>query len=246
MSMKLSNLLLAAAIACGVVFLSGLGVWQVKRLAWKEAMVARVENNLKAEALDLAEIEQLHTEGEDIEYRPVRLSGVFDHSREQHFFATHKGAAGYYVYAPLQLESGRHIFVNRGFVPLERKSADSRMDGQIGGTVTLTGLARTAPLDKPNSFVPDNDLEKNVYHWKSLEQMKARAFAHGAVDVLPFFVDVDAKSAGTDLPVGGVTLIRFPNNHLQYAITWFGLAATLLVVGGLFLFGRTKRRKLAL
>ena len=240
--MKLSNILLAAAIVIGVVFLSGLGTWQLKRLAWKEALIARVENNLSGPPVALAEIEALQRSGADFEYRPIQVTGTFDHSREQHFFATHKGNPGYYVYTPAQLADGRMLFVNRGYVPLERKAVTGREQGQVTGAVTVTGLARSAPPAKPNSFVPDNDLVKNVYHWKSLDQMTANAFPDGGVDVVPLFVDANEAANPGGLPVGGVTLISFPNSHLQYAITWFGLAATLLGVGGYFLFGRLRQK----
>ncbi|MEP1206641.1 MAG: SURF1 family protein [Rhizobiaceae bacterium] len=250
--MKFANIILIAAIALGVLFLSGLGVWQMKRLAWKEALIARVESNLTAPPQSLLEIRQMQQRGEDIEYRPVRLVGIFDHSREQHFFATHKGNPGYFVYTPLQLESGEYIFVNRGYVPLQGKAIDSRMEGQVAGNIELAGLSRSAPAGKPNSFVPDNDLKKNVYHWKSLSQMQSRAFqsggeggegggGEGSVTVLPFFVDADDAANPGGLPKGGVTLIKFPNSHLQYALTWFGLAGALLAVGGYFLFGRMRR-----
>lgn len=240
--MKLSNILLACAIVIGVVFLSGLGTWQIKRLAWKEGLIARVENNLPGAPVALADIEDLARRGEDYEYRPVQVSGTFDHSREQHFFATHKGNPGYYVYTPATLSDGRILFINRGYVPLERKQLTGREEGQVAGEVTITGLARSAPSAKPNSFVPDNDLAKNVYHWKSLPQMTANAFPEGGVEVVPLFVDANKAANPGGLPVGGVTLITFPNSHLQYAITWFGLALTLLGVGGYFLFGRLRQK----
>ena len=240
--MKLSNIFLAGAIVIGVVFLSGLGTWQLKRLAWKEALIARVENNLSGPPVTLADIEVLAARGEDIEYRPVQVSGTFDHGREQHFFATHKGNPGYYVYTPARLADGRVLFINRGYVPLQRKPVDGRQQGQVEGVVKINGLARSAPAAKPNSFVPDNDLAKNVYHWKSLQQMTANAYPEGGVDVVPLFVDANDAANPGGLPVGGVTLITFPNSHLQYAITWFGLAATLLGVGGYFLFGRLRQK----
>ena len=240
--MKLSNILLIGAIVVGVIFLCGLGTWQLQRLAWKEALIARVEKNLSAPPVELADIDVLLRVGEDIEYRPVRLAATFDHSREQHFFATHKGHLGYFVYTPARLADGRILFVNRGYVPLERKLAQGRAEEQVEGFVDIIGLARTAPDAKPNSFVPDNDLEKNVYHWKSLAQMTSQAFPDGEVRVVPFFVDANDQANPGGLPIGGVTLVQFPNSHLQYALTWFGLAGALLVVGGFFLFGRVRRK----
>ena len=242
MRMKFSNILLVSAIVLGVIFLSGLGTWQLQRLAWEEGLIARVQTNLSAAPVSLADIEALHQAEEDIEYRPVELTATFDHGREQHFFATHKGNPGYFVYTPAQLADGRVLFINRGYVPLQRKQAESRAEGQVKGSVEVVGLARSAPPAKPNSFVPENDLDKNVYHWKSLAQMTKRAFPNDSVTVLPFFVDVDDAANPGNLPVGGVTLIQFPNSHLQYALTWFGLALTLLVIGGYFLFGRVRRK----
>lgn len=238
--MKLANVILVAAIACGVVFLSGLGTWQMKRLAWKEALIERVENNLSADPLSLNDIDAMRLRGEDIEYRPVRFEGEFDHSREQYFFATHKGSPGYFVYTPLKLDSGAFIFVNRGYVPLDQKTPAGRSEGQVVGRVDINGLARSAPTAKPNSFVPDNDLVKNVYYWKSITEMSSQAFSVDEANVMSFFVDADGAEIPGGLPKGGVTLIEFPNSHLQYALTWFGLAAALLVVGGFFLFGRIR------
>jgi surfeit locus 1 family protein len=238
--MKTGNIILAAAIVVGVLFLSGLGIWQVKRLAWKQAMIARVENNLTDTAVSLHEIGAMHASGEDFEYRPVHLSGNFDHSREQHFFATLAGQPGYFVYTPLMLDNDAYIFVNRGYVPMHLKQPDTRQAGLISGTTEIVGLARSAPDGKPNIFVPDNDLVKNVYHWKSLDQMTRRAFAERSVEVFPYYVDADARANPGGFPKGGVTRVEFPNSHLQYALTWFGLAGALLIVGGYFLYGRLK------
>ncbi len=238
--MKLGTFILIICIVGGIVFLSGLGIWQIKRLAWKEAMIARVEQNLNEAPQSMAEIEALLRNGEDIEYRPVRLSGVFDHEKEQHYFATYKGQAGYYVYTPLKRNNGEITFVNRGYIPLELKDRFKRQKGLVTGVVKIEGLARTAPLQKPNSFVPNNDLVKNIYYWKSLSQMAGNVFDKTDIELTRFFVDTNDALVPGGLPVGGVTRIVFPNSHLQYAITWFGLAGTLLVVGGIFLRGRMK------
>ena len=238
--MKLGNLLLGTAILLGIIFLSGLGMWQVQRLAWKQALIARVETNLSAAPLELQQVLAMQSSGQDIEYRPVRISGTFQHSLEQHYFATYKGSPGYFVYTPMTLADARVLFVNRGFVPLDRKATVGRAEGQITGIVAIDGLARTAPAQKPNRFVPENDLDKNIYHWKSLDQMNRQAFGSDGPAVVPIFVDAGPASNPGGLPIGGVTRITFPNSHLQYALTWFGLAGALLVVGGYFLFGRIR------
>ena len=131
--------------------------------------------------------------------------------------------------------------MNRGFVPQDRTNPATRPDGQIEGTVPVTGLARSAPDGPPNAFTPDNDVAANIYHWKSLPQMTAAAGLDPA-RVLPLFVDAarEGAHAAPSLPLGGVTRIQFPNSHLQYAVTWYGLALTLLLVGGTFLLRRLR------
>lgn len=235
-----SKVLLVFCIGIGVAFLFSLGVWQVKRLMWKEALIARVQTALDQPPLPLAEIESRIAAGEDIEFRPAFAEGVFDHGREQHYFATHRGQSGYFVYTPLRLADSRVLFVNRGFVPMTLKKRDKRDEGLVEGLQRIEGLARSAPEEKPNTFVPDNDLPKNIFYWKSLNQMSERAFDDGKREVLPFFIDADATPVPGNWPRGGVTRITFPNSHLQYAMTWFGLALALLVVGVWFLFSQRR------
>ncbi len=236
--MRWTTLLLLTCIAVGTVFLTGLGIWQMKRLAWKEALIERVEAGLKKPPVSVGQIESELAVGKDIEYRPATASGLFLHDHESHFFATHKGKPGYFVYTPLKLNDGRLLFVNRGFVPIERKSVSLREQGQITSDTLINGLARGAPAGKPNSFVPDNDLAKNVFYWKSIDQMTGRLPGDLQSNVLPFFLDADETPVPGGVITGGVTRITFPNSHLQYALTWFGLAGALLVVGASFAWSR--------
>ena len=228
--MQVVGLVLAAL---AFVTLISLGNWQVRRLHWKEALLASVEQQLQAPPITLAEAEALPRS--EIEYRPITVTGRFEHDRERHFFATYQGQSGYYVYTPLRLADGRAIFVNRGFVPFDMKDAATRQEGQVTGTVTVTGLARDRLDEKPSFAVPENDIAQNIFYWKDIDAM-ARSTGLSAGEVVPFFVDAgDAPNPG-GLPVGGVTRISFPNDHLQYAITWYGLAATLAIIVGLLAY----------
>lgn len=222
-ALLLASLLVLAALLA-------LGTWQVQRLQWKEGLIARIEARIAAAPVSLDRIETLHAEGGDIDYRPVRLDGTYDHAGERHYFATWRGQSGFYVHTPLRLEDGRFLFVNRGFVPYDRKEAATRPQGQTVGGVRITGLARAAPPEKPSFIVPDNEPGKNLFYWKDLEAMAASAGLPERSEVLPFFVDADDTANPGGLPVGGVTRINLPNNHLQYAITWYGLALALCVV----------------
>jgi surfeit locus 1 family protein len=209
--------------------LIGLGTWQVERLQWKEALLATIAARTHSAPLPLADIEKIWAQEHDVEYRPVTVTGRLLNDRERHFFSTYDGYSGYFVYTPLQLDDGRAVFVNRGFVPYDQKNASTRQQGEIPGPVTVTGLARN-PLDgKPSSILPDNDLVKNIYFWKDLPVM-AEQSGINPQQLVPFFIDADKTPNPGGFPIGGVTIIDLPNSHLQYAVTWYGLAATLLAI----------------
>ncbi len=222
-------------LALSFTILVALGTWQVHRLQWKEQLLADIAERRAMPAVGVDRIGAVLASGGDVDYRPINVTGTFDHQHEQYFFATYEGAPGYYVYTPLKIAGSQVIFVNRGFVPYDKKDPATRTAGQVSGEVTVTGLARSRLDRKPSWMVPDNDLAKNIFYWKDLDAMTAHAgLTKGRV--LQFFVDAnDAPNAG-GLPIGGVTQFDFPNNHLQYAVTWYGLAATLAVVVAIYWF----------
>jgi surfeit locus 1 family protein len=209
--------------------LVGLGTWQMQRLAWKDSLIAAVDARVKEQPRPLAEIEKQFTETGDVDYWPVSTAGGFLNDRESHFLATWQGRAGFFVYVPLALPDGRYVLVNRGFVPFDRKDAATRPEGQVEGDQPVAGLARNPLAEKPSSLVPDNDPAKNVFYWKDLRAMAAKADLP-TDRMVPFFIDAGPAPNPGGLPIGGVTLIDFPNNHLQYALTWYGLAAALAAV----------------
>lgn len=217
--------------------LIALGTWQMQRLVWKEELIATVEARIKEQPRPLADIERQFSESGDVDYWPVSTTGRFLNDRESHFLATWQGRSGFFVYTPLALTDGRYVLVNRGFVPFERKDAATRPEGQVEGELAITGLARDPLAEKPSSLVPDNDPAKNVFYWKDIEAMAAKAELP-ADRLVPFFIDSDNTANPGGLPIGGVTLIDFPNNHLQYALTWYGLAAALAAVLGAWLLKR--------
>nr|WP_310214694.1 SURF1 family protein [Neorhizobium sp. 2083] len=225
----------AVAVLAALVILLSLGTWQVERLHWKEGLLADIAERRAAAPVQLSDIEAVRKTGGDIEYRRVSVAGTFDHSRERHFFATFGGQTGFYVYTPMTLADGRILFVNRGFVPYEMKDPKTRTGGELAGQQTVTGYARVRLGKKPSSIVPDNDLAKNIFYWKDLDAM-ASTTGIDASRVVQFFVDADASAANPGgWPKGGVTQFDLPNSHLQYAVTWYGLAAALVaVVIGMF------------
>lgn len=218
---------LVVALGIALVILISLGKWQLYRLQWKEQLVAEIDARQHATPASIADIES--RPAADIDYLPATVTGTFDHGREQYFFATRDGEVGYHVYTPLVLADGRTIFVNRGFVSDAFKDPTSRSDGQVQGAVTIMGLARSRLDAKPSWVVPENEPEKKLYFWKDLDAMAANAAIEPGT-LVPFFIDAgDAPNPG-GWPKGGVTQIDLPNNHLGYAMTWYGLAVVLVVV----------------
>lgn len=209
-----------------MAILLSLGTWQVQRLYWKEALIADIEARRTAVPAQMADIEAMAKAGEDVDYRAMRASGRFLHDKERHFLATYAGQAGFYVYTPLQIADGRYLFVNRGFVPYADKAPETRTAGLVEGEQQVTGLARARLYAKPGALVPDNDPAKNIFYWKDIGAMAATVDLPPE-SVLPFFLDADATPVPGGLPKGGVTQIDLPNNHLQYAVTWYGLALAL-------------------
>jgi surfeit locus 1 family protein len=203
-----------------------LGNWQMDRMAWKHDLIATVEARTMLNPAPLPEVLAKTAATPDaIEYRPVRVEGVFDHAREIHVFAYRgKGQAGYHIITPLATAQG-WVLVNRGFVPTSRKDAATRAAGQVEGVVTVTGLAR--PPGARGPFTPPDDPQGNVWFARDVDAMAA----HLGIDLAaPVIVEADASPNPGGLPQGGITQVEFRDNHLGYAITWYGLAAALLFV----------------
>lgn len=208
-------LLLTAVAFAGFV---ALGVWQVKRLAWKEDLIARVEARVHAEPVEAPGRHDWPMVDEDShEYRHVRLTGEYRTDAVSLVAAATEKGQGYWVMAPLQRGDGSWVYINQGFVPQAQREAAQAGDLTPEGPVTVTGLLR---LSHPGGGVlRDNVPAENRWYSRDVQAMAAR---HELAPVAPYFVDAQAGAA--ELPVGGLTVIQFPNNHLVYALTWFALA----------------------
>lgn len=223
--------------------LIALGIWQIERRAWKLALIDRVEQRVHAPAQPIpAPAAWPAVTAANDEYRHVSLEGRFLHDRETLVQAVTEEGPGYWVLTPLQRRDGTQVLVNRGFVPTDRRDASTRQGGNPEGQVEITGLLRIT--EPKGGFLRNNVPQHN--RWYSRD-VAAIATARGLHDVAPFFVDADAGSQSAQGPVGGLTVIRFPNNHLIYALTWFALAfmlaGKLFVTFGGGLFRREKARK---
>ena len=239
-----SRLSLALAVGAGLVvfaILLMLGTWQVQRMHWKEGLIATIEARVHAEPKPLDAVLASGPAVADLEYTPVVLQGAFVHSAERHFFATWNGASGFFVYTPLLRPQGDYVFVNRGFVPYDLKDPARRPQSLADGPVEVTGLLRAPLVEKPSAILPDNDPGKNLFYWKDIRAMAASAGLPADASILGVFVDADDTPNAGGLPVGGVTIVDLPNNHLQYVVTWYGLAAALAAVLGAWLWRNFKR-----
>ena len=142
------------------------------------------------------------------------------------------------VMTPLVTDDGWIVYVNRGFVPESNIDAATRAGGQIAGHTTVVGLLR-GPADRA-WFMPGDDATKNV--WTSRDpKLYAVAQGYPAAKVAPYIVDARFDPA-LPLPQGGETVVSFPNNHLGYAMTWFGLAASCAIVYLAFAVTRLRGR----
>jgi surfeit locus 1 family protein len=208
-----------------VLVLIGLGVWQIERLQWKEGLIAQRDRMVAA--VPIAPPQTL-AEARANEFRPVADDGVLLNGKEIFLAAaSESGGSGYQVLTPLREAGGRIIFVNRGFIPLELKDPAKRSAGQLSGTVRITGLLRIAPAKKPSFFLPDNRPDLNLWFWVDLPAIEMAA---GIENAAPFYIDADKTPNPGGWPRGGITRLELPNDHLQYAITWFALAIALSVI----------------
>jgi surfeit locus 1 family protein len=230
-----------AFAAVGLAVLIGLGTWQLERRAWKLDLIAKIEARARAEPVPLAAAIAAWRRTGDIEYTRVRAKGRFRHDRESYVYMPGKEGPGYHVYTPLETADRQLLLVNRGFVPEALKSPDRRSPGQVAGEVEVVGLAR-GPGEK-GWFTPESDVAHNLYFWPDHAGMLAAVLA-GAKErpgLVPFLVDAAAEPGNPGgWPRGGTTRLELPNRHFEYALTWFGLAATLCGVFLVFAWGRLR------
>jgi surfeit locus 1 family protein len=222
----------------GLAVLIGLGNWQMSRKAWKEALIAKIAERIGAPPIRLAGDNQVtRVETNDREYLHVSFKGRFHHDKERYLYAPAPAGLGWHIYTPLEWGPARFVWINRGFVPDERKDPATRREGQVSGEVEVTGLVRVG--HGKGAFVPANDVAGNLWYWPDVAAMHASAFAGTGASAFGYTVDADARPEPPGgLPRGGVTRLDLPNRHLEYALTWYGLALALIGVFVAFARGR--------
>jgi surfeit locus 1 family protein len=217
----------------GLALLIGLGVWQLQRLGEKEALIASVQTGMAAPPVPLAEA--LQRGAADAEWRHVRVTGRFLHDKELYLFAQGpRGAFGVHVVTPLVQDNGEAVLVDRGFVPDALRDPRTRPAGQVAGEVSVTGVLRVS--QQPGLFTPAPNTTTRLWFVKDVPTMAKAA----GLALPPIVIEADATPNPGGWPLGGQTRVDFPNDHLQYAMTWFGLA--LALVGVYLVYHRSRGR----
>jgi surfeit locus 1 family protein len=223
--------------------LLSLGTWQVERKAWKEALIESMSRRLAAAPAELPARERWGgLDAAETEFRHVAFPAEFLPNEEALVYTS--GSAfrgdvsgpGYWVFAPARLTGGSLVVVNRGFVPEGRQNPSTRAEGEVAGVVDIVGVLRWP--EPPGLFTPNDDPARNI--WFTRDQT-AMAAAKKWGTVAPFYVEQEAPPAPGGLPQVGKVVPKLPNNHLGYAITWYGLALMLVGVFGFWL--RARRRE---
>ena len=214
--------------------LIALGTWQIERKAWKQGLIAALTERLSAPPAMLpppATWPRLDPARD--EYRRVTFTAAFDQDKEALIYAAASAfrpdasGPGYWIFTPARLPDGGTVIVNRGFVPQARKDAASRTAGQIAGAVEIVGVMRWP--DARHWFSPADDAPHNV--WFTRDPLTiAAAKGLGSAAVAPFYVEQESPVPPGGLPQPGKLVVQLRNEHLQYAVTWYGLALVLVVV----------------
>jgi surfeit locus 1 family protein len=207
----------------GFALLAGLGVWQIQRLHEKETLIGSIESGMRANPVPLDEA--LQRGPANAEYHHVRLAGHFLQEKELYLFARGPmGAVGVDIVTPFIQDNGETVLVDRGFVPEALRDPNTRQAGQPAGEVMLSGVLRLS--QRPGLFTPAPNRQTRLWFVREVPSMAGAV----GLTVPPVVVEADAAPNPGGWPLGGRTQTDIPNDHLQYAVTWFGLALALLAV----------------
>ncbi len=240
MAMTVSNrssLGMGAFTLIVICVLIALGIWQLQRRVEKHALIAALTDRLNAAPVPLPPTDQWPSlNPAHDEFRRVTVTATFRAASEAKVYTS--GSAlrpdvktlGNFVFAPASVSEGATIVVDRGFVPDGANAADVSHE-----PLTLTGYLRFP--EKPGWITPVPDVNKRVWYARDHLDM-AKVLAWGPV--APFYIDLEAPAPSFGLPKPGPLEVHLRDEHLQYAITWFGLAAAVAIAFATWLHGRTR------
>lgn len=227
----------AVATAVVLALLVGLGLWQLDRKVWKETLIAAMNERLAAAPADLPAPDAWGALTPDnAEFRRVRFTADFLPVKDTYAYVAGSAlrndikSPGYFVFRPARLANGRIVAVNRGYVPIDHTAQSP------AGPQQVTGYLRFP--EKGSSFTSASDAEGDVWFVRDQRQMAAK---RGWGDVAPFYIDQETPVPSGGLPRPSALTVNLRNDHLGYALTWFGLAATLLGVFAAWLIARWRQ-----
>jgi surfeit locus 1 family protein len=207
-----------------LLVLVGLGVWQVQRLQEKQTLLGTIAQRMTAPEAPLDDV--LRVAPAEAEWRHVQVRGRFQHDKEVYVHAIEPGLGlGVHVITPLVMADGATVLVDRGFVPLASRAPETRAAGQPENEVAISGIVRLE--GERNTFTPAANEAERTWYWRDVEGI-ARHFGLTLTASIVIVAEQPANPGG--LPLFAGYHVDIPNNHLQYAVTWFGLALTLMGV----------------
>jgi surfeit locus 1 family protein len=215
---KLAPTLFTIPVLILLLFLS---FWQFQRLQWKENLISEITLKTKIPTIELPENINL----DEMLYRKVNLKGEFLHDYEMYIYGGTTKPSNehfYYILTPLQLEDGRVIIINRGWIPEKLKDPTTRSSSLIKNLVEVTGAVMGN--ETKGIYIHDNQPEKNIWFYINLEEIAS--FIN--IPVEPFYIL--AQNNGEDFPKGREIKPNLYNNHFGYALTWLFSAISLLVI----------------
>ena len=216
------------SIVSAIVFLILLsfGTWQIKRLFWKEALIERYL--LQSQSNPINNQDQLKNSNVD-EFKAIEILGSFLHKKEIYITGkTFEGNAGFHVITPFKLIDNTIILVNRGWVSEGYRDPNKRKFSLTKNNLTLKGIIRYP--QKKGYFVPENDGKQGF--WFTIKPIEIYNFLKldSTSLIKEYYIDALRLGEKLTLPIGVTGKPKLRNQHLSYAITWYGLALSLLFV----------------
>ena len=200
-----------------------LGSWQVQRLSWKSNLISNYNYNFQQVPIT---VKELLKDRKNNKFRRTVIYGEYDHANEiQIIGKTYEGNAGFHIITPFILENNEIIYINRGWVPKKYADKKTREFSLLEDKVRVVGLVRLP--QKKGYFVPENEPENGFWFTIIPEEFNGHLNIIGEKEFYIDELNIDEK---LKLPMPANGKVQVPNNHLQYAITWYSLALGLLIV----------------